>query len=253
MGFGAGADAYDRFMGRFSRPLARRVVELLDVRPGQRAVDVGCGPGVVTEVLVEALGADVVSAVDPTEPFVAAVRERLPGVDVRLGGAEDLPFDDDAFDVAVASLVVTFMADPVAGLTEMRRVTRPGGRVAVSVWDHVHDRGAASTFWRAVRDVDTGRVSESSDLLWVEEHVEDLCAAAGVVDLHTQEVDVTLTFSSFAEWWDPFLLAVGPAGAYLASLDDDVREAVRQRAAERFGPPPFEVTATAIVVLGTAA
>ncbi|NKY38746.1 methyltransferase domain-containing protein [Cellulomonas septica] len=240
-------------MGRFSRPLARRVVELLDVRPGQRAVDVGCGPGVVTEVLVETLGADAVSAVDPTEPFVAAVRERLPGVDVRLGGAEDLPFDDDAFDVAVASLVVTFMADPVAGLNEMRRVTRPGGRVAVSVWDHVHDRGAASTFWQAVRDVDTGRVSESSDLLWVEEHVAELCATAGFVDLRVEEVPVTLTFASFAQWWDPFLLAVGPAGAYLATLDDDVREAVRRRAAERFGPPPFVVAATAIVVLGTAA
>lgn len=250
MGFEAGADAYDRFMGRFSRPLARRVVEALDLRPGQRALDVGCGPGVVTEVLVAALGADAVSAVDPTEPFVAAVRDRLPGVDVRLGGAEHLPFDDDAFDVAVASLVVTFMADPVAGLTEMRRVTRPGGRVAVSVWDHVHDRGAASTFWQAVRDVVPGRVSESSDLLWVEAHVEELCASAGLVDLRRAEETVTLTFASFAQWWDPFLLAVGPAGAYLASLDDGVREAVRRRAAERFGPPPFDVAATAVVVVG---
>lgn len=252
MGFEAGADAYDRFMGRFSRPLARGLVELIGVRSGLRALDVGCGSGAVTERLVEVLGADAVHAVDPTAPFVDAVRERLPGVDVRLGVAEDLPFDDETFDVVVANLVVPFMSDPAAGLREMARVARPGAVVAATVWDHVHDRGAASTFWHAVRDVDPDAIGEGIPLYSVEHRVEEFCAGAGLTDLRSTELTVTLTFATFEAWWGPFELSVGPAGEYLAGLDDARRQAVRQRAEERFGPPPFDVAATARVVVGSA-
>jgi ubiquinone/menaquinone biosynthesis C-methylase UbiE len=154
MTFNVTADAYDRFMGRFSEPLAARFVELAQVQAGQRALDVGCGPGGLAAQLVDRLGADAVSAVDPSAPFVAAVRARLPGVDVRSAVAEHLPFPDDSFDLALAQLVVHFMADPVSGLSEMARVTRPGGLVAACVWDRAGGSGPLATFWRAVHDID---------------------------------------------------------------------------------------------------
>ena len=133
MSFNVTADAYARFMGRFSEPLAAQFIEYAGVRAGQRAVDVGCGPGVLTAPLVERLGADSVAAIDPSAPFIEVVRERWPGIDVRAGDAEHLPFADDDFDLALAQLVVHFMTDPVAGLREMGRVTRPGGVVAACV------------------------------------------------------------------------------------------------------------------------
>ncbi|GEL94425.1 SAM-dependent methyltransferase [Cellulomonas composti] len=249
-----GADAYDRFMGRFSRPLARRLVEIVGARPGQQALDVGCGSGAVTERLVEVLGIHAVHAIDPTVPFVEAVRERLPGVDVRLGAAESLPYDDDAFDLVVANLVVPFMADPAAGIGQMRRVARPGASVVVTVWDHVHDRGAASMFWRAVRDVvpQPEAVGEGILMAAIESRLEALCEEGGLRGLRTSDVTVTLGFDSFEQWWDPFELSVGPAGDYYAGLDDELRVAVRARAAELFGPGPFDVAATARVVVGTA-
>src|SRR4051812_16357433 len=111
-------------MGRYSRPLAPQLADLAGVRPGQRALDVGCGPGALTSELVGRLGAGAVAAVDPSESFVGAARRRHEGADVQVATAEDLPFGDDAFDVALAQLVVPFMSDPVAGLAEMARVTR---------------------------------------------------------------------------------------------------------------------------------
>src|SRR5688572_19161989 len=122
MTFNVAATAYDAFMGRYSAPLSPQLADLAGVETGQRVLDVGCGPGALTAELVRRVGAPNVAAVDPSEPFVTAARERQPGVDVRLAPAEDLPFEDDAFDAALAQLVVHFMDDPVAGLKEMRRV-----------------------------------------------------------------------------------------------------------------------------------
>ncbi|MGN6175522.1 MAG: class I SAM-dependent methyltransferase, partial [Streptosporangiaceae bacterium] len=118
MSFNVSAGAYSRFMGRYSEPLAVQFADLAGVRRGQRALDVGCGPGALTAVLASRAGADAVSAVEPSASFAAAARERLPGVDIRQSAAEELPFGDDAFDVALAQLVVHFMTDPVTGLRE---------------------------------------------------------------------------------------------------------------------------------------
>src|SRR6185312_4827375 len=106
------ADAYDRFMGRYSQALSPQLADLAGVRTGQRALDVGCGPGALTAELVGRLGADGVAAADPSQPFVEAARRRHPGVEVVLAGAEELPFEDGAFDAALAQLVVSFMSDP---------------------------------------------------------------------------------------------------------------------------------------------
>ena len=147
MNFDVAADTYDRYMGGWSRPLAPQMADLAGVHPGQRAIDVGCGPGSLTTELAGRLGPAAVAAVDPSPPFVAAARLRHPGVDVREAPAEALPFADDLFDAALAQLVVHFMADPVAGLREMARVTRLGGVVAACVWDFAGGRGPLGPFW----------------------------------------------------------------------------------------------------------
>ena len=161
MSFTVPADAYDRYMGRYSMLLSAQLSDLAGVRDGQRVLDVGCGPGALTAELVERLGPAAVSAVDPSEPFVAAARERHPQVDVRRAAAEQLPFADDAFDAALAQLVVHFMADPSAGVAEMRRVTRPDGVVAACVWDHAGGQGPLSAFWEVATDFDPEVTDES--------------------------------------------------------------------------------------------
>jgi ubiquinone/menaquinone biosynthesis C-methylase UbiE len=161
MSFDVSADAYMRFMGRYSEPLAAQFADLAGVGRRQRLLDVGCGPGALTAELMSRAGADQVSAVEPSASFVAAVLERLPGVDIRLASAEQLPFAAGTFDAALAQLVVHFMADPVMGLREMGRVTRPGGVVAACVWDHAGGRGPLAPFWAAVRELDPAAADES--------------------------------------------------------------------------------------------
>ncbi|MDQ1603047.1 MAG: hypothetical protein QOE01_892 [Actinomycetota bacterium] len=245
MSFDVAATAYDRFMGRFSGPLAGVFADAAGVRPGLRALDVGCGPGALTSVLVQRLGAERVTAVDPSPPFVEAVRSRLPGVEVTAGSAESLAFADDSFDVTLAQLVVHFMADPVSGLAEMARVTSPGGVVAACVWDHGGDSGPLSLFWRAVRDVDPQAAGEAGLPGSREGHLVALCEAAGLQGPASSRLTVTVTFGSFEQWWEPYTLGVGPAGAYVAALDDVRRDAVRARCEALLPPPPFDVAASA--------
>ncbi len=245
MSFDVAAEAYDQFMGRFSQPLAAPFLALAGLAPGDRAVDVGCGPGALTEPLVSLLGADRVSAVDPSAPFVAAVETRLPGVDVRRGSAEDLPFDDDSFDAALASLVVHFMTDPVAGLREMARVTRPGGRVLASVWDHAGGAGPLSTFWQGVRDLEPGAHDESGLSGTLEGQLVDLGERAGLTDVEPHTVTVRVGFETFEEWWQPYERGVGPAGAYVGRLDRGSRERLVDHLRGLLPDPPFELSATA--------
>ena len=248
MSFNVSADAYGRFMGQFSEPLAVQFAEYAGVRTGQRAVDVGCGPGALTARLVARLGAEAVVAIDPSPPFVEATQARFPGVDVRAGGAEHLPFADDEFDLALAQLVVHFMRDPVAGLREMGRVTRPGGQVAACVWDHAGDAGPLATFWRAVRETDPQANDESGLAGAREGHLAELCEAAGLKDIEDSVLTVTLPYATFDEWWEPYTLGVGPAGAHVATLDEAAREELRARCAELLPAAPFEIAASAWTV-----
>ncbi|MGH8893641.1 MAG: class I SAM-dependent methyltransferase [Actinomycetes bacterium] len=245
MTFDVTAGAYARFMGRFSEPLAVQFVELAEVHAGQRALDVGCGPGALTALLVDRLDATAVAAVDPSEQFVSATRARFPAVDVRSGVAEHLPFPDDGFDLVLAQLVVHFMSDPVSGLREMARVASPDGLVAASVWDHAGGGGPLATFWRAVHDIDPGAHDEA-DLPGAREgHLAELCATAGLRQIEPSTLTVTVRFPTFDDWWEPFTLGVGPAGAYVAGLEDAQRDAVRTRCAQLLPPAPFEVAASA--------
>ena len=252
MSFDVAADAYDRFMGRYSVALAPQMADLAGVDAGQRALDVGCGPGALTRELVVRLGADAVAAVDPSEPFVAAARERNPGVQVELASAEALPFQDGAFDAAIAQLVVHFMRDPVAGLAEMRRVTRPGGSVAACVWDFAGERAPLSLFWRAARELDPSVVDESAFNGARQGHLVELLTAAGCTGVTETTVDASREHDSFEEWWQPYTGGVGPAGSYVAGLSQDRQAELRDRCRAMLPPPPFTITAKAWAVRGTA-
>lgn len=250
MTFNVAAPAYDSFMGRYSRLLSPQLADLAGVRDGQRAIDVGCGPGALIAELVARLGADAVAAVDPSEPFVAAARQRHPGVDVQRASAEELPFPDDAFDTALAQLVVHFMTDPVAGLAQMARVTRPGGVVAACVWDHGGGKGPLSTFWAAARDLDPDVEDESQRPGTREGHLEELFGAAGLREISGTVLTADLEHATFDEWWEPFTLGVGPAGSFIAGLDPERAAALRDACRRRLPAEPFVITARAWAVRG---
>jgi SAM-dependent methyltransferase len=248
--FAVAAEAYDRFMGQHSRQLAPQLVDLARLASGDRALDVGCGPGALTSELVMRLGAGSVAAVDPSESFVAAARARHPDIDVRCATAEALPYADRVFDGALAQLVVHFMTDPVAGLREMARVTRREGVIAACVWDHAGERTPVSTFFRAARDLGLS-VQDESELAGAREgHLVELLKASGLRHVEDTVLVARVDYSSFDDWWKPFSFGVGPAGASFVALSRDQRARVRERCQELLPPAPFEMASFAWAARG---
>lgn len=253
-GFQVDGTAYDRFMGRYSERLAPVLCETAGV--SGRALDVGCGPGALSGALAARLGPAAVTAVDPSESFVAACRARVPQADVRQATAEDLPFDDDSFDAALAQLVVNFMRDPQRGAAEMRRVTAPGGTVAAAVWDYAGAMTMLRRFWDAARELrgpsapDEGRVMRYGSA----EELEALWREAGLTDVRTGPLDVTVEYEDFDDLWEPFTHGVGPAGAFVAQLEPAERERLRDLFRAQVGEPEgaFALTARAWSVVGRA-
>lgn len=253
MAFDVAGERYQRFMGRFSDPLAAPFTDLAGVgrSSGLRVLDVGCGPGALLAELTDRLAPDAVAGVDPSASFVAAARERLPGVDVRQAAAEDLPFEDHAFDAALAQLVVHFMTDPEAGVREMARVTRPGGVVAACVWDHGGGRGPLSPFWRAAKSIDPAAPDEGGRTGARGGDLDRLFRAAGLRDVAETELTVTNHFATFDEWWEPFTFGVGPAGDYARTLDAAGLDALRRECGRVLPPAPFDLEAIAWAARGT--
>jgi SAM-dependent methyltransferase len=250
MSFAVPADAYDRFMGRYSGPLSSQFAELAGVRAGQRVLDVGCGPGALTAELAARIGPAAVAAVDPSEQFVAAARERNPAVDVQQGAAESLPFPDEAFDAALAQLVVHFMSDPAAGIAEMKRVTRRDGVVAACVWDHAGGDGPLSPLWDAARGLDSGVRDESRLVGSREGDLAQLFESTGLRDVAETALSVSVEHPTFEEWWEPFTLGVGPAGTYVAGLDETRRAELRERCRATLPDAPFVIKARAWTARG---
>ncbi|MEW1954338.1 methyltransferase domain-containing protein [Terrabacter sp. NPDC080008] len=248
MTFEVAASAYDRFMGRYSRPLARRFADWSGVAAPGRALDVGCGPGALTEVLVDRLGVENVAAVDPSQSFVAALRQDRPGLDVRAGVAEQLPYADDLFDHVLAQLVVHFMSDPVAGLREMGRVTRPGGTVSACTWNLAGDDSPLSLFWQAARELDPQVEDESGVPGAREGELAQMFDRAGLSRIEPSALTVSVRHESFEQWWAPYTLGVGPPGAYVNTLDDDARSRLRERCRELVPEVPFDLKVTAWAV-----
>ena len=253
--FKTSAEAYDRHIGRYSRELARGLIAAADVRPSQLALEAGCGPGGLTAELVDLLGADRVTAIDPSPPFVEACRRRLPGVRVEVGRAEGLPFADGEFDRALAQLVVNFMEDPHAGVGEMRRVTRPGGTVAAAVWDYAGEMTLLRRFWDAAAAVDAAAVERDEGRCMpfcTPGELERLWAAAGLAEVSVSPLVVRARYEGFEDLWEPLEHGVGPSGAYAASLPADRRRALAEELRRRLevAEQPFELSARAWIASG---
>jgi SAM-dependent methyltransferase len=254
--FRGSADAYDRFVGRYGPNLSRELITAAGVRQGQRVLDVGCGPGPLTTALAALLGADLVSAVDPSEPFAQACRERVPGADVRVAAAEELPFEDDTFDATLSQLVVNFLDDAPRGLLEMRRVTRPDGVVAGCTWDYAGGMTMLRGFWDSVRalDPEDGGADEGLTMRYAEpDSLGELWRGAGLRDVQVSELVAEASYEDFDDLWEPFLAGIGPAGAHAASLDADDQRRLRDEFHRRLGSPagPFTLSARAWCAVGT--
>jgi SAM-dependent methyltransferase len=257
MTFAVAADAYDRFMGRYSGRLAEALLDAAGVEPGMRALDVGAGPGALTGALAARLGSENVAAVEPSEPFVVALGERLPQVDVRLGSAERLPYGDGEFDAALAQLVVNFMADPARGVAEMRRVVRPGGLVAAAVWDYRGEMTLLREFWAAAARLDPERAAEHDEGRRMRfagaGELAELFRTAGLDVVADGELVVSAVYANFDDLWESLTRGVGPAGAYVAALDADEQARLREELQRGLGSPAesFELSARAWYAVGT--
>jgi len=256
--FHTAAEVYDRFIGRYGPGLARALIAAAHVRDGERALDVGCGPGALAAELAALLGAHSVAAVDPSEPFVAACRRRLPGAHVEVASAEDLPFDDARFDHTLAQLVVNFMSDAPTGVREMARVTRKGGHVSAAVWDYKGEMTLLRAFWDAARTTDHGAGGHDEGVTMrycTPDALEQLWNETGLQHTAVSSAVVSASYVGFEDLWNPLETGVGPAGAYTTSLAPEPRAALKAelRRTLGVGDSPFRLTARAWIVTGRVA
>jgi SAM-dependent methyltransferase len=244
--FRVAGDAYDDFMGRYSTVLATLFVDFAGVHAGMRALDVGAGTGALTAELL-ARGASV-AASDPSPEFADVLRKRFPDLEVEESPAESLPWGADVFDVALAQLVVAFMADAPAGIAEMARVA---DRVAVCMWG-VEEVDMFAAIDRAAETIGASRGSEPRRYRTPQE-LHDLLAPHGSVE--TAELDVTAGYQDFDEFWRVMGRGVGPAGQWIASLDAEGRERACAELWKELGSPagPFELSARAFAAAVTPA
>ena len=244
--FQAPAWDYDRFMGRYTPALAAALADAAGIRPGMRVLDVGCGPGGLTSELATRLGAGNVAAIDPAGQFAAACRDRNPGADVRTGVAEQLPWPAAHFDAALSSLVIGFLRDPGQGVTEMARVTRPGGIVAACMWD-IANGGMTMLriFWTAARQVEPAAPGESGMTGTADGDIAGHLRQAGLHHVTSGALTSHARYTGFGDFWQPFTLAVGPAGQYLRSLSPGQQAAIRDACRAQLPDGPFTLPARA--------
>ncbi len=245
--FQAPADAYDAFMGRYSRALAPAFADYALAPGAGSLLDVGCGPGSLTGVGVARLGAGAVAAIDPAPQFVAASRERFPGVDVRHAAAEEIPYADATFDAAAAQLVLHFVSAPDRAAREMARVVRPGGTVAATVWDFAEGMQMLRAFWDAALRLDPEAPDEARTLRFGGPgELVELFRGAELEEIEETTLAVESAYADFDELWATFLGGVGPAGAYAVSRAPADRELLRRALFDELGRPAGGFTLRAV-------
>jgi SAM-dependent methyltransferase len=254
--FRSATDMYGRFVGRYAPGLAAAFVEVVGIEPADRVIDVGCGPGGLSMALAAVVGQENVTAVDPSQPFLSVCRARLLAADVRQAAAEDLPFEDDSFDDALAQLVVNFMTDAEQGVGEMKRVVKPGGKVAACTWDYRDKMTMLRAFWDAAHEVapeQAAQADEGKNMNYsTEEDLTGLWRQVGLEDVAGGELWVTVAYDDFDDLWAPFTSGIGPAGAFGESLDPERQKALRGAMSRRLGDPEgaFELSARAWYAVG---
>jgi SAM-dependent methyltransferase len=255
MSFETSAEVYARHVGRYGPQLAAAFADAAGIRAGMRALDVGCGPGVLTAELARRLGAERVAAVDPSQSFVAAARDRVPGADVRVGTAEELPAFEAPFDAVLSQLVVNFLAEPERGVLELRAAAAEGGIVAAAVWDYAGEMSMLRAFWDGALELDPDAPDEGTTMRFCKDgELGDLWRRCGLEDVETGSLVVCAGYEDFDDYWSPFPAGVAPSGSYCASLDPVGQKRLRQAVFRRLGEPGgrFELSARAWFVRGRA-
>lgn len=230
----AGA-AYEPYVGRWSRLVARQFLAWLDVPAGARWLDVGCGTGALSQTILDVASPKEVLGVDPAEGFIRYARQQVtdPRVRFETGSAESLPLATGALDACVAGLVLNFVPDPGRAVREMARVTRPGGKVGAYVWDYAGDMQLMRYFWDAVVALDGEARSLDEGVrfgtLCRPAGLTDLLASSGLGGIRVRAIKVRTLFRDFDDYWSPFLGGQAPAPAYAMSLGEDRRAELRDR------------------------
>lgn len=233
---------YERYVGRWSRRVAPRFLAWLDLPPGRRWLDLGCGTGALCAAILDQGAPSAVTGVEPSEGFLATARGHL-GDRARLlaGSAAAIPLERAAVDVVVSGLVLNFVPDALAALTEMTRVTARGGTVAAYVWDYGGAMEMMREFWDAAAEVDPDAAALDEGRrfpLCRPDALSALFVGAGLHDPRTGAIDIRTRFADFDDYWQPFLGGQGPAPAYAMSLDEDTRGRLRERLRARLAVRP---------------
>jgi len=254
------AEAYERFMGRWSRLVAPLLVDFAGLPDGARMLDVGSGTGALAFAIAERNGRSRVVGIDPSEEYVAYASSKNPFPDrtsFQVGDAQQLRFPGAVFDASLSLLVFNFIPDPKKALLEVCRVTRPGGLVSAANWDYGAGMRMLRVFWDAARSVDATAegFDEKRMPLCRAGELSELWRQGGLRNIHERPLVITMRFRSFADYWEPFLLRQGPAGAYAGSLNRDRLQALRNAVKGRLSLPnedsPFALTAKAWAVTGS--
>jgi SAM-dependent methyltransferase len=234
MSIWASGVAYEPYVGRWSRLVAREFLAWLAAPPGSRWLDVGCGTGALSATILALARPATVTGIDASEEYAAYAREQIGDAraEFRQGDAQALPFPDASFDATVSGLVVNFLPQPSRGLAEMARVTRPGGLVAVYVWDYAGEMQLMRHFWDAAAALDPAALELDEGRRFPvcrPENLQRLLTEAGMRDVGVRAVDVPTVFRDFDDYWSPFLGGQGPAPGYVVSLTEVRRAALRER------------------------